>query len=71
MLAGILKSEFAVAVSLKIVNTFIAMRKYLKESIIEQPFINEMVLRHEKDIKQLQEIFDKVEESKNRIFFDG
>lgn len=71
MLAGILKSDIAVAASLKIVNTFISMRKYIKENIIEQAFINEMVLRHEKDIKLLQKTFDKLEESKNQIFFDG
>ena len=71
MLAGILKSDIAVAASLKIVNTFISMKKFLKENIIEQTFINEMVLRHEKEIKILQETFDKFEESKNQIFFDG
>ena len=71
MLAWILKSDIAVAASLKIVNTFITMRKYIKENIIEQAFINEMVLRHEKDIKILQETFDKLEGSRNQIFFDG
>ena len=71
MLAGILKSDIAVAASLKIVNTFISMKKFLKENIIEQTFINEMVLRHEKEIKILQETFDKFEESKNQMFFDG
>ena len=71
MLAGILKSDIAVAASLKIVDTFISIKKFLKENIIEQTFINEMVLRHEKEIKILQETFDKFEESKNQIFFDG
>lgn len=71
MLAGIFKSDIAVAASLKIVNTFISMKKYLKDNIIEQVFINEMVLRHEKDIKLLQETFDKLEERKNQIFFAG
>ena len=71
MLAGILKSDIAVAASLKIVDTFISIKKFIKENIIEQTFINEMVLRHEKEIKILQETFDKFEESKNQIFFDG
>lgn len=71
MLAGILKSEIAVSASLKIVNTFIQLRKYIKENLIEQEFINEMVLKHEKEIKLLQETFDKLEERKNQIFFDG
>ena len=71
MLAGILKSEIAVSARLKIVNTFIQLRKYIKENLIEQEFINEMVLKHEKEIKLLQETFDKFEERKNQIFFDG
>ena len=36
MLAGILKSEAAVEMSLKIVNTFIAMRKYINNNLIEK-----------------------------------
>lgn len=71
MLAGVLKSEVAVTMSLKIVNAFISMRKYISENLIEQKFINEMVLKHENDIKLLQETFDKLEESKNHIYFNG
>lgn len=73
MLAGILKSETAVAASLKIVNTFIAMRRYISENLIEQKFINELVLRHESDIKLLQETFDKLsgKDIKNHMYFNG
>ena len=71
MLATILRTNIAENVSIAIMDAFIKMRKYLKENIIEQVFINEMVLRHEKDIKLIQETFDKLEMSKNQIFFDG
>ena len=71
MLSSVLKTEIAAKVSVRIMRAFVCMRKYIKENVIEQAFINEMVLRYEKDIKLLQEIFDKLEESKNQIFFDG
>jgi len=73
MLAGILKSDVAVAASLKIVNTFISLRKYISDNLIEQKFINELVLTHDKDIKLLQESFDKLsnKELKNEIYFEG
>lgn len=54
MLAGILKSETAVEISLKIVNTFIAMRKYISSNLIEQRYINNQVLKNTEDIKLLQ-----------------
>ena len=71
MLATILRTNIAENVSIAIMDAFVKMRKYLKENIIEQAFINEMVLRQEKDIKLIQETFDKLEMSKNQIFFDG
>ncbi len=71
MLATVLRTSVAEDVSVAIMDAFVYMRKYIKENIIEQIFINEMVLRHEKDIKLLQETFDKLELSKNQIFFDG
>lgn len=71
MLSSVLRTEIASKISINIMRAFVKMRKYLKENIIEQVLINEMVLKHDKDIKLLQEIFDKLEESKNQIFFDG
>ena len=73
MLAGILKSETAVKMSLKIVETFIKLRKYISNNLIEQQYINKLVLEHDSDIKLLQESFDKLEEKKlkNEIYFNG
>ena len=36
MLSAILKSDIAIDVSIKIINAFVAMRKYLSNNIIEQ-----------------------------------
>jgi len=73
MLAGILKSEVAVEMSLKIVNTFIAMRKYISTNLLEQKYINNQVMKNTEDIKILQESFSKFEEKKvvNEIYFNG
>ena len=71
MLSSVLKTEVASKVSIRIMRIFIKLRRFVKENQIEQAFINELVLKHEKDIKLLQETFDKLEENKNHIFFNG
>jgi len=73
MLAGILKSEVAVSASLKIVDTFIAMRRYISSNLLEQKYINNQVLKNTEDIKMLQESFKKFE-NKNKntdVFYKG
>ena len=73
MLAGILKSDTAVEMSLKIVNTFIAMRKYISNNLIEQTYINKLVIKDHERINLLEESFNKLEEKTkhNSIFFEG
>ena len=73
MLAGILKSDTAVEMSLKIVNTFIAMRKYINNNLIEQTYINKLVIKDHERINLLEESFNKLEEKTkhNSIFFKG
>ena len=43
-------------------DAFINMRKFIKSNLLEQQYINTLVLEHDKDIKLLQESFDKLEE---------
>ena len=73
MLAGVLKSEVAVKMSLKIVNTFILMKKYISHNLSEQQYFNSMLLRHDDEIKLLQQSFEKLESKKltNEIYFNG
>jgi len=73
MLAGILKSEVAVSASLKIVDTFIAMRRYISSNLLEQKYINNQVLKNTEDIKLLQESFKEFDKKKelNDMFFEG
>ena len=71
MLAGLLKSDVAVEASLRIVNTFIAMKKYISNSLLEQNYINNMVLNHDERIKVLENTFLKFETFSNELFFEG
>ena len=75
MLSAVLRTEVAEEVSIKIMDAFVAMRKYISSNLIEQKYINNMVLKHEKSINLLQESFEKLEtkekEKINHIFFEG
>jgi len=74
MLAGLLKSEVAVNVSIRIVNTFIEMRKilYSNNQIFERlTSVEYKLLDHD---KKFDEVFNQLqleENIKQRIFFDG
>ena len=73
MLSSVLHSETAVTTSIKIINAFIAMRKYISTNLIEQKYINILVLEDHKKIKALESSFAKFEEKRkvNEIYFDG
>ena len=73
MLATILKTDVATKVSIAIMDAFVAMRKYISSNLLEQKYINNMVFKHDSQIKLLQSTFNKLEEKKkvNEIYFDG
>ena len=73
MLATILKTSIADNVSMKIIDAFVYMRKYISNNLIEQKYINKMVFDHDNEIKLLQESFLKLEEKEkvNHIFYEG
>lgn len=71
MLAGLLKSEIAVQASLRIVNTFIAMKKYISNELLEQRYINKMVFNLDERVSLLENTFSKYDTFSNELFFDG
>ena len=73
MLATVLKTKVASNVSIKIMRTFVEMRKYINSSLIEQKYINNVVIKHEDEIKHLYESFDKMKENTkvSTIFYYG
>ena len=73
MLATILRTNVASKVSIDIMRAFVAMHKYISSNLIEQKYINNLVLTHDNDIKLLQQSFQKFEEKRkiNEIYFNG
>ena len=73
MLSAILKSEVAVEISIKIMDAFVAMRKYISSSLLEQKYINNLVLEDHNRIDKLENTFKQFEEKKktNEIYFNG
>ena len=73
MLASVLKTDIAAETSVKIMRTLVMLKKYVSNSFIEQKYINNMVIKHDDDIKLLQESFSKFEEKRkvNEIYFKG
>lgn len=74
MLAGLLKSKIAVEISIKIVNTFIEMKKILNSSgqIYERlTNVEYKLLEHD---KKFDKVFNQLQQEnviKQKIFFDG
>ena len=70
MLATILRTSVAEEVSIKIMDAFVAMRKYIATNLIEQKYINNLVMKHEEKINSLFDYFEE-KEIKNEIYFKG
>ena len=70
MLAGILKSDVAIKMSLRIVDIFITMKNYINTSLIEQKYINSLVLEHDSKIDLILDKLNTNEEI-NHIFYEG
>ena len=73
MLATVLRSHFAIQVSIRIMDAFVAMRHYIGNNLLEQRHINDLVLEHDNEIKELKESFKKFDEKKkiNDIYYNG
>ncbi len=70
MLGTVLKSDVAVNTTLLVIEAFVAMKKYISSNLIEQRFINNMVLEHNERIRLLEDNFNKKSFS-NEIFYEG
>ena len=71
MLSTILKSKIATQVSISIMDAFVTMRKYISNNLLEQKYINTMVLKHDEEIKLLQDTLSKFDTISNELFFEG
>ena len=73
MLSSVLHTETAINMSIKIMEAFVAMRHYISENLIEQKYINNLVLEDHDKIKLLENSFQRFEEKRkvNEIYFNG
>ena len=74
MLMTVLKGEKATQQSKVLIRIFKKMKDYLIDNnLLELNNISSMLLKHDNEIKILQETFNKIEvkEIKNKIFFNG
>ena len=73
MLATVLKTKVAEEISIRIMDAFVAMGHYIDKDLIEQKYINSLVLEDHEKIKILEASFNRFEEKKkiNEIYFNG
>ena len=71
MIAGLLNSEQAVNTSIQVINAFVAMRHFISDNVLEQRYINNMVLEHEDRLKLVENIFNNFKGENNHIYFKG
>jgi len=71
MLSSVLRTEVAEKVSVAIMDAFVSMRKYISTNLIEQKYINNLVLEHDNEIKLLKQTFDNFKDKTNHIFYEG
>ena len=71
MLSSVLKTDIAAKISVNIIRAFVAMRKYISTSLIEQKYINELVLKNNRRIDLIEETLTGFKEKNNHIFFEG
>ena len=73
MLSAVLRTQVAEEVSIKIMDAFVQMKRIISNNITDRSYIDNMVIKHDKDIKLLQESLNKMNKTKDYdgIFFKG
>ena len=73
MLSTVIHTTIAEEISIKIMDAFVKMRHYLANNLIQQQYINDMVIKHDTKISFLEDIFNKLQENhlNNEIYFKG
>lgn len=70
MLSAIIKSDTAIKTSIQIMDAFVSMRQYISNNLIEQKYINNLVIKHDGQLNEIFKYFDK-NEIKNEIYLAG
>lgn len=64
MLASVLRTDVAASVSVSIMNAFVNMKKYISNNLIEQKYINNIVLEDRERINLIEKTLNQFEEKK-------
>lgn len=67
MLATVLKTPVADSISMKIIDAFVYMRKYISNDLIKN---NDILVNHENRILKLEESFNKLSSKQKSIIFE-
>lgn len=67
MLAIVLRTDVAEEVSIRIMDAFVAMKRYISNSLLDQRYINKLVLEDHEKINLLEESFNKMNEKNNIV----
>ncbi len=68
MLATILKTKVATEASIRIMDAFVSMRHYFNTNLIEQKYINKLVLE---DHEKIEEIFSRFDKDDEYLYLPG
>jgi len=71
MLSAVLKTPIAEQISIRIMDAFVAMRKYVSYNLINSNNYSDMLIDHEGRIKALESTFSKFDTFSNELFFEG
>lgn len=73
MLATVIRTKVAEQVSIRIMDAFVTMRHYYNDNLLNQRYINNLVLEDHSKIKALESLFEKLESKQkiNEIYFNG
>lgn len=73
MLATVLRTSVAAQVSVSIMRAFVILRRYVSNNLLEQKYINNLVMEHDSDIKLIKESLDRLNDDKeySGLFFNN
>ena len=71
MHASVLRTSVTSSVSIHNMRTFVVMKKYVSKTLLEQTYINNLVLKDSKRIDLIEETLSKFKEKSNHLFFEG
>ena len=68
MISAIINTDVAINTSIRIMNAFVEIRKYISNDLMEY---NKILINHENRLSLLENTFDSFKEENNHLFFEG